>query len=206
MRPGQYLDTFDITGDPKYYRIDRTPGAAVSVGVSAILALASDGHADSWELDLETPDGSLCDGQTFGGGAIVSAAVESGSVTTAGGREECQTESLVLMVRRGVWNRKPSRAELVISEEPPITNLAELPPAVEKVPAAAPVARAKSPAKAIGGLAFNDAPVLEPGSYLEELGVGETIVYRVRLQPGQRLRASLDAPPAGLRLGPRVGL
>jgi Ca-activated chloride channel family protein len=197
IRAGQYLDRYDATGDPRYYRIDRTPGSTLSIGVSSILKLAADGNSDSWELTLETPDGSLCDSDTFGGGAVVSTAVQSGSVTSAGGREECQSGPMVLKVRRAPWSKQDLRIELAVFEEPPITNTAELPPPVTKVSAAGPVDRQKGPAKVVGGLAFNDAPVLKPGSYLDELAVGETVVYRVALQPGQRLRATLDAPRPG---------
>jgi hypothetical protein len=41
-----------------------------------------------------------------------------------------------------------------------------------------------------GGGSFNDAPVLEPGSYADTLRGGEQLFYGVELQPGQRVSAT----------------
>ncbi|WP_152361746.1 vWA domain-containing protein [Microlunatus speluncae] len=207
VRPGQYLESYDSTGDPRHYRIDRTPGSTVHLGISAVTPSSDDGYTDSWELRLETIDGTLCDTDTFGGGSVVSATVvASGSVSTAGATDACQRDPVLLKVRRAVWIKKDVRVELVLAEEPPITNLAELPPPLAKEPGGiAPVARQQRPAKVVGGLAFTDATPVQPGSYLDEIAVGETVVYKVSLQPGQRLRATLDAPRPGSDWGLESG-
>lgn len=197
IRPGQYLDSYDTTGDPLHYRIDRTPGSTVSIGMSAVMPQNDSGNTDSWELRLETADGTLCDDDTVGDGSIASAVVGSGSVTTARAPASCAEDPLVLQLRRAATGDENARVELAIFEEPPITNLSELPPPVKEAGEPGPVARQKGPGSVVGGVAFSDAPLVEPGSYLDEIALGETVVYRVAVQPGQRLRATLDAPRPG---------
>jgi hypothetical protein len=53
---------------------------------------------------------------------------------------------------------------------------------------AAAAAAAQTPIA--GGGSFNDAPVLEPGSYADTLRGGEQLFYGVKLEPGQSVTAT----------------
>jgi hypothetical protein len=55
---------------------------------------------------------------------------------------------------------------------------------------AVPAAPAAAQTPIAGGGSFNDAPVLEPGSYADTLRGGEQLFYGVQLEPGQRVTAT----------------
>ncbi len=209
--PGQYVDRYDSSGTSRSYRIERTaPGSTVSVSASTIVPPARQRSNEVWELALRSADGSeLCDRQTFGGtGSDGSADLATGSVTTLGAPAACADGPLYVDLERGAAAGGPEqvRVELAVIDEPPITNLAELPggltdPTVDR----SPVAPAKKAPAIVGGVAFSNAPLLKAGSFRSEIVVGETLVYGVELQPGQRLRATFDAPRAGATWGFRAG-
>lgn len=82
--------------------------------------------------------------------------------------------------------------ELAFRLEPAVTDPG--PPAVGELAPQLPPPAAGKPAEIDGGTSFNDAPRLEPGTYTETVGTGETRYYRVRLGWGQRLSYRIGIP------------
>lgn len=207
LRAGQYLDRYDLSGGRLIYELERTiPGSTMSAAMSAIVPNADEGAGEFWRMGLRgSSDGVLpCDAANVtANGLGGSAALAAGSVTS-NDSEGCGDGRLFLEIDR---DPRPDlsraiRVELVVTEEPPITNLAELPPPLaERTWDRRPVAPAKQAEKVVGGVAFSDAPALQPGSYQSEIVVGETLVYQVPAQPGQRVRATLDTPLPGGKFG-----
>jgi hypothetical protein len=94
--------------------------------------------------------------------------------------------------------------EVLIAEEPPISNLATLPDAVGGYDGKAPAVRPGGSAPSrLGGTSFSNSTVVTPGSWRDSVATGETVFYRVRLEPGQRLRVTAETPAPGTpwRLG-----
>ncbi|HEY2600156.1 MAG TPA: hypothetical protein VGI67_01275 [Thermoleophilaceae bacterium] len=50
----------------------------------------------------------------------------------------------------------------------------------------------------VGGISFNDAPLLGPGSYSDSLDSGGAVFYKVRLAANQRLSAAATLDMSGL--------
>src|SRR5690606_2974545 len=89
--------------------------------------------------------------------------------------------------------------EMVISEEPPVTNAEELPGAAprsewQELQPGAPVG------DIVGGSSLNDAPRIEAGhTYSSEITRGEIVFFRVPVGYGQRLQALVEFPqPTGV--------
>lgn len=215
---GHYRSTYDLSGTDRYYWIERTiPRSTITVSASVIVPRGRLGDNESWSIVLRGPDQPLPCGRTVFGetGADGSAAVMSQALTTTGGDFGCADGDVLLQLARlnnnvpGTELRPNVGVEIVVTEEPPITNLAELPPGLSDTAVdRTPVAAAKRAESVVGGVAFSDAPVLRPGSYLSSIVVGETLVYQVPVQPGQRLRATLDTPAPDRKWGfegPQIG-
>ncbi len=194
---GQYRDRFRATGDQRFYRIERRPGDTVTASVNSLVPPTSRYNAENWYLKLATEDGESCDevqtlSETADATVVVSGAVVSGAKVPA-----CTTDPLVLAVERASrsGNTKVAPAEILVSSEPGITNAAALPRPVSSYRLTGPVVPAREPAKrTVGGTSFTDAPLLTPGTYRDAPAVGESVFYRVRLEPGQRLRSTVSAP------------
>jgi len=62
---------------------------------------------------------------------------------------------------------------------------------------AAPVAAAQRPEVVVGTGSYNNAPVLEPGTYSDTVRGAETNVYAVDLEPGQQIRAQVKVDSRG---------
>ncbi len=205
--PGQYQDRYDSSGESRFYRIERTtPGSNVSVAASTIVPPARGFASEVWDIALRSAETmEVCDRQTFGGsGSDGSADLTTGAVATLGAPDPCADGPLYVLLERAAAAGGPEqvRVELAVVEEPPIANLAELPPGLsDPTIDRTPVAAAKQVQAVVGGVAFSDAPQLRAGSYRSEIVVGETLVYQIEVQPGQRLRATLDAPRAGADWG-----
>ncbi|NYI70873.1 Ca-activated chloride channel family protein [Naumannella cuiyingiana] len=206
LAAGQYLDTIARPGEKKYYRIERSPGGTISAGFAAITAApTADGmNQDIWGIDLQTPGGDSCDSSSTAQAAYQAAAVVGlGVRSDRTSNPDCAAGPLVLEVSRqaGAFNNDAATdIELMIDDEPAITNLDRLPPPEDGVPQARAVSGGKVE-EVDGGTAFSDAPDVGTGSWDDTITVGETRVYRVPLEPGQQLRASLTVPRPGAKNG-----
>jgi Ca-activated chloride channel homolog len=203
---GQYQDRFGPDDGKRYYNVTRRPGDTVTVSANSLVPPTGSYNAEYWYLALTTASGASCDNaetvnETTTATLVVSAAVVSGDKSPG-----CATEPLVLSVERrsNTGNKKAAPAEILVATEPPITNLGSLPGPIATYKVTGSSAPQKKPVKAaVSGTSFTDAPILVPGSYSDTPAVGESILYGVRLEPGQRLRASVTAPSkAGWDLEP----
>lgn len=116
---------------------------------------------------------------------------------STGSPKDCETAPrLLATVERDRGTAAPVPAQLLIIEEPPVANVASLPePATRLEPDLATATTPVTPV--IGGGSFDDAPTVTPGTYTETLLPGEQVFYRVRLDFGQQLVATVDAPSPG---------
>ncbi|GAB3761748.1 vWA domain-containing protein [Microlunatus parietis] len=201
--PGQYVDSYDATAKPRYYRIERTPGSTVSAALSTVVSPFRGGfNQETWSLRLLTDDGETCTTGTSGGTASFGTSVHTASVTTAywgfDPADRCVGEPVLLEVVRTSYqgNKATAKVELVVREDPPITNLAELPKNLTAWKGASTVPSRKS-APVVGGTAFSNAAELKPGSYRDTIAAGETLFYRIAAEPGQTIRATVDFPQPG---------
>lgn len=194
---GQYRDRFGADEGRRYYRIARRAGDTVTASVNSLVPPTGIYNGENWDLTLTTAGGEPCDaaktmsetGDTI---VVVSGAVRSGEKTP-----ECATDPLVLAVeRRSVsGNTKSAAAEILVAAEPPIVNTATLPgPVSSYAETGRSVASTKPVRQVVGGSSFTNAPLLAPGSYRDAPAVGESVFYKVRLEPGQRLRGTVTAP------------
>ena len=213
--PGQYKDTYDASNTPRYYRITRTPGSTVTASIASIVRPYPTQNTEFWTLTLTTADGTKCASRQITGFSWRSTAVVSGAVGSSEtvpysdetAPEACaSTPELLLSLARQspLGNEGPAPVELRIDEEPPITNLATLPgPERDYTGKADAVRPAGRTTTELGGTSFSNATEVTPGSWQDSVAVGETVLYRVRLEPGQRLRVSAEtpAPKSVWRLG-----
>lgn len=199
---GQYKDTFAATREPKFYRIDRRPGSTIRVSLAAIVTSRDEElNSDGWRLKLRTVGGDRCDEQSAAqvsllGSEVMSVGAAAGATDSSAMTSACAQEPLLLEVIRIPWekNTSPTDAELVIAEEPPILDQDSLPAGVAEFGDVKEVSAKGRVGAVAGGVSFSDAAELSPGVWSDTITSGETLVYKVPLQFGQRLRATVDLP------------
>lgn len=204
VAPGQYLDRYDRSKTQRHYLIPRQPGSTVTASITSLVKGSGTGSSDSWGLDLRTQSGQRCADESVGVGSYNRVGVLAGAVssTATGGAGAsasagpCATEPLVLGLTRNPLSSttKEVPVEIRIVEEPPITNVATLPEGVTSYTGQGKEVAAGATKAAVGGSSFSNAEEVGAGSWTDTVAVGETVLYRVRLEPGQTLRTTLDAP------------
>jgi Ca-activated chloride channel homolog len=210
--PGQYLDTYERgasrgsgDGTVKYYAVELrkgdTPWFSATLAPPAVRAEFLNVLAvrlnlvDAAGQDCGVSSGAAVDLGVFGKVVAQTALLEAGPVgdrrwgasCAAGGR-------LYLKVTRvgDAFAAQSLPLELAFRLEPAVTDPG--PPAVDELAPQLPAPAAGKPVEIDGGTSFNDAPRLEPGTYTETVGSGETRYYRVRLGWGQRLTYRVGIP------------
>jgi Ca-activated chloride channel family protein len=204
---GQYKDTYDASNIPRYYRITRTiPGSTVTASIATIVRPYPSQNTENWTLTLATPDGTECatsraTSHTYAATTVLGGAVSSSQVdliTRSPGPEMCTTEAeLLLSLSRGspLGNSDDVSVEVLVAEEPPISNLTSLPDPIAHYDGKADAVRpGGSAGTLLGGTSFSNSTEVTPGSWRDSVAVGETVFYRVRLDHGQRLRVSAETP------------
>jgi Ca-activated chloride channel homolog len=206
IKVGQYKDTYDASNTPRYYRITRTPGSTVTASIATIVRPYPSQNTENWTLTLATPDGTRCATSTATSGGYRATTVLSGAVSSSQvdpisrspGPEPCATSpELLLSLARSspLGNEDEVSVEVLVAEEPPISNLAALPEPDNGYSGTAGAVRAGRPSPSrLGGTSFSNSTEVKAGSWRDSVAVGETVFYRVRLQPGQRLRVTAEAP------------
>jgi Ca-activated chloride channel family protein len=202
--PGQYRDRYDVSNRPRYYTINRTPGSLVTASIGTVVKPFRSYTIDRWELKLTTLDGAVCSSTTTGSGASGVASVVGGAVRSAyapgpySPSPGCENDpqlrwSLARQSLAGAANDVP--VELLVSEEPPATNQDALPGPVEDYTGLAKAVRASKPARGtVGGSGYSNAPTIGAGTWTDTVTIGDAALYRVPLEYGQRLRATVEAP------------
>jgi Ca-activated chloride channel family protein len=207
ISPGQYKDTYDASNTPRYYRITRsTPGSTLTASIATIVRPYPTQNTENWTLTLATGDGTPCaTSQATSGGyratTVLSGAVSSSQVnpvTRSPGPDRCATDpELLLSLARSspLGNEDEVSVEVLLAEEPPITNLASLPEPDAGYEGKASAVRPGGSAPArLGGTSFSNSTEVTAGSWRDSVATGETIFYRLRLEPGQRLRVTAETP------------
>ena len=195
----QYLDKLPLAGSTQYYRIDRTiPRSTIHVGTTARTAAGSIGSGVSMELRAENTD-STCESQSsYGNGVGADKPLLAASVSNADpiAEEECfAAEYYTLAIELSIDDdlaRTPF--ELVVYEEPPIAKGAEndLPPVSEE-PSWTPMEPRNAESGVAPGTSLANAPVVDDGTYSLDIQSGETQVFAVPLDWGQRLQVQIDS-------------
>lgn len=228
LGPGQYTDVSESSkqGDvSKHYRIRRDiPGSTLRVSVVARMAPWRGGvDRGEWRAYLRTSAGDECaehmdmGSDVVGFGTVVSLTalalpLDPRVSDPAEKHRACaEADELVFQLRRpsGRHSGDVTPFELRVIEEPPATNTAQLPPGIEDVPGHR--SRAESPADGepldvVGGISFNDALEMAPGTYVTEIVSGERVFFRSPIDWGQSAVFAIDGIPDSFAPGPRSGL
>ena len=189
-----------------YYRIERAiPDSTIRVGIAALNA------TDAYEAILavayppggESRTGFRCaDGVAVGGSASDANRLATTSLLVGEGLAQgdvgpdCMAGDVILQVREG-GGLAGQRVEIVIDEEPPIVEGQQLPPGQTEAGEGWTLDASGTPEDLVPGVAFSDAPVIEPGvAYALDIAPGETQTVAVDVAWGQELRVEATLPPA----------
>ena len=202
--PGQYRDTYDTSGTPRYYTIPRTPGSVVTAEVSTVLRPYGYINADNFAVELQTMQSETCSS-----GSAFTQALKSASVYSVVVRSEhsespeqppagCTTDpQLRLELTRTTpgGSKASTPVELRVTEQPAVTNRAELPGPVDAYTGKG--YRLKGQGRAapiVSGSGFSNAPEIGAGSWSDSIAFGDTVLYRVPLDYGQTLKVTASLP------------
>jgi len=202
---GQYKDRYDASTIERYYRITRTPGSTVTASIGSIVRPYPRQNAEQWTMTLTTPDGVACatTQATTGSwkavtpfGASVSSAQVDGATRKPAPAACATAPELTLSLKRQslLGNDDDVAVEIVVAEEPEITNLSALPEPVTDYDGETGRVKVGKVSAVLGGTSFSNATEVSPATYTDSMATGETVFYRVRLQPGQRVRATATTP------------
>lgn len=157
-------------------------------------------------VQLATPDGVVCTTsgsvEQLATNTLISSAATAGPVTSLGELDpEAPCATSPTLVAKVTYSGRTSGVpvEIRVTELPRVDDVASLPQPAEDVRWVAPPTGTAQ--RTQGGASFGDAPVLEPGSYRDDIVQGETLTYDVDLDWGQQLTAEVAFPE--LRSGPR---
>ncbi len=204
VTPGRWVDNVGVKGSTsgeRWFSFDRTiPGSTVSFGISSLGFVGT--NTDTLNLDVVTEDGTSCgsgyDLKQINTAIVLGAGVQVGRETTAS--EECLDQRLLLKVARdfnfaGAAPDQKAPYALRVVEEPPATDVASLPAGVSSADSTYQPPRVTGSATEIlGGDSFGSAPEIGNGRYSGSIVPGETQVFKVRLEYGQRLDVRLLTP------------
>ena len=204
IEPGLWLDDVSPNGKPTLYRVPRTEKAS-TIYVGATTA----GEAGINVSSIRAAQFVLDDGE------VELCSSENGSAVSLGARHPlvsvsvsthdrdleapCATADEVFMAISAL----PGSDELVgqpveigVYEEPPVdADAGEGPFPVADEVGWTPLRPEKDPVSGVlPGGSLAEAPVLEDGSYQVDINGGETQVFAVPLDWGQRLQAQVDMP------------
>jgi len=145
--------------------------------------------------DCGVSSGAAVDIGAFGKVVAQTALLETGPVGDRRWGASCAAGGRLYLKVTRVGDAFAAQAlplELAFRLEPAVTDPGS--PAVAELAPQLPAPAAAKPVEIDGGTSFNDAPRLEPGTYTETVGSGETRYYRVRLGWGQRLTYRVGIP------------
>jgi Ca-activated chloride channel family protein len=204
---GQYKDAYDGSQTLRHYRVSRTPGSAVTASIASVVKSIPFQVSDYWAMQLTTLDGTTCAMSEFSNKSwhtnnIVSGGVSTGSFAPprTSAKAGCYDDpELLLSMSRYTQDRaRLAPVEILVSEEPPISNLSSLTDGLAGYNGKGNTVTATKPVRpVIGGTSFANAATVGLGSWSESVALGDNLLYRVRLEPGQRMRVSAQTPAAG---------
>lgn len=200
MDAGRYVDEVDGDGE-RWYSYERQYDDSTVIASSYSIAPGSKNRV---KLDVQGDEGKLCAG---GPSEVMHAfATAYGRVVPVGddAPEECRGDGL--RVKVSGYGDDPRELGLGVIEEPRPTNLEDLPAGVTGDEAEDDPVRSIGVPQVAGeperiqtpGTTLGDATELQSGKrYSGAWLPGETHIYRVRLDWGQRLAVALKTPEGG---------
>ncbi|MBT9257957.1 VWA domain-containing protein [Phycicoccus sp. MAQZ13P-2] len=202
LTAGQYVDTFTSGAAPEHLVVRRTiPRSTLHVSFVARPGVDLEGDDvtdDVIEFRAEDARGSSCTslpGRAQRIGLSSLASVVSDSLVLPGGTaqdpERCGdlTDIPLRVTRTG--SGTPVDAEILVVEEPPVTDVDALPepaPEADPVPSTVDAGAARP---VVGGTDFGSATPVTAGTWTEQYVSGETIYYRVPVQWGQQVKLTV---------------
>ena len=159
-------------------------------------------------MTLTTPDGVACattQATTGSWKAVTPFGASVNSAQTGGAAQKpapagCQSApELTLSLKRQslLGNDDDVAVEIVVAEEPAITNLAVLPEPVTNYDGKTSRVEVGKASSVLGGTSFSNATEVSPATLTDSMATGETVFYRIRLETGQRLRVTATTPAPG---------
>lgn len=201
---GQYTDTLTTGDGARHYTVRRTvPGSTLRVALTMRPGYTEDGdNAEHVDMKIVAGDANCASGPAARIGTSHFEHLVVNTLRVAGETpgestytEECeQADTVTLSLDRTKGARGGAPTELLVMEEPAVTNLEQLPEADDSQPDQVAPTPA-DPRPVVGGVSFSSAPQISPGSWSETFVPGETIFYRVPVGWGQRLRLSVLPTP-----------
>ena len=204
LKPGTYKDTIK-RGQRKYYAVnlDAKSSAYFSAVAAPKPGAKVERYGEGLEISLQTVDGDECgsgpESGTFGGGGHAYPLSTSVARHISGEDEACDAKGpyLLSVTRKGAATSDPAAwpVEISFTEEPPVKGVPGEGPADVGLPEEGDipvpsVSGAKKQAK--GGTGFNDAGAVGSGPWKDRALPGETRFYRVPVDWGQQLHASVE--------------
>ncbi len=201
---GQYRDSYDTSGTPRYYTVNRTPGSLVTAWVSTVVRPYGYVNSDKFDVELQTQQGETCSSTTSSPSAVKSATVYSIAVRSEHSEAPrksppaCTTDAqLRLQVRRTTAGGSDASVpvELGVAEQPEVSNRGGLPGPVDGYTGEG--FRLKAGATStpvVGGSGFSNAPEVAAGSWSDSIAFGDTTLYKVPLAYGQTLKVTASLP------------
>lgn len=202
--PGQYLERYDSGNTPRYYTLNRTPGSVVTGTIDSVVRDQGSIRAENFDLTLSTLSGQKCSYSS------ITSVVENADVVKSAGVRSAHAENvpnppagcaddpqLRLEVVRDTLNGTGGAVpvELLVSEQPEVTNRAQLPENVTDYDGRGDqVPKAPTVKDVVGGSGFSNAAEIGPGSFSDSIAFGETVLYRTHLDYGQKLRVTATVP------------
>lgn len=195
VQAGDWVDALPASATRTYRVTREIADSTIHVGST----LRSDAAADDvLRIELTNEDGQTC------GGDGVTAERAEGALLTASAiaSDSCAEGDVLVSVERqnGV---DPTPLELRVVEEPPVTDGASLPEPAASVSWEDPPSGTEG--EVVGGASFDDAPLLEPGTYTDTIVPGEALTYQVEAEWGQQVVATVEYPEASGRLAEAIG-
>lgn len=176
----------------------------VTATVDSVVRDLGSTRSERFDLTLSTLSGQQCSHSSIyevveNADIVMSAAVRSAHAEgtpnpPAGCADDAQ---LRLEVVRDTLNGNGGTVpvELLVAEQPEVTNRAELAGSVADYDGRGRrVAKAATVQDVLGGSGFSNAADIEPGSFADSVAFGETVLYRTHLDYGQKLRVTATVP------------
>ncbi len=204
VTPGRWVDQVGARGTSnreRWFAFDRTiPRSTVSFGVSSLGSAGAD--TDYVEVNVVTEDGTSCgrdnDLKQINNAILLGAGLQVGPETVA--NDECLGQRLLLKVSRdlssgGSIGEGAAAYALRVVEEPPAADVASLPAGVSPSDTdyQDPVVTGAATA-VVGGDSFGSAAEVGDGRFSGSVVPGETQVFKVHLEYGQKLDVEVLTP------------
>lgn len=202
LTAGSWTDTISV-GDEgiRYYSVERTiPGSRLRVSTFSDPGPAEGNPTEGLAVSLlAADDASSCSStqdtnrSTRRTAHLVTATALS-SVASYD-REKCvEVDRLVLRVERRSGGPVPAAVEINVVEEPPLASDGGIPAGLSTTPEDPSPLTPGTDSPVRGGSTFHDAPLLENGTYVDDLVPGEVAYYRADVDWGQHATFALVGP------------